>query len=123
MILRLEMKNCNMVLSSKNMSIIIWKKNDKYEYFTREEILFSNQREKIEQVKFPYSPLGKAFVKQTKPIEKQGRKQIDDITNQNERLSALTNKGDHKDNHKDDYKDIYKEIFDKPVKEKFDEIK
>ena len=30
----------------------------------------------IEQAKFTYSPLGKAFEKQTKTIEEQGKKQI-----------------------------------------------
>ena len=38
-------------------------KIDKYEYLTGEEILPSNQRQIIEQVKFAYSPLGKAFEK------------------------------------------------------------
>ena len=37
---------------------------DKYEYLTGEEILPSNQRQVIEQAKFAYSPLGKAFEKQ-----------------------------------------------------------
>ena len=32
-----------------------------YEYFIGEEILSSNQKQIIEQVKFTYSPLGKAF--------------------------------------------------------------
>ena len=40
-------------------------KIDKYEYFTGEEILSSNQRQMIEQAKFSYSPIGKAFEKQT----------------------------------------------------------
>ena len=31
----------------------------------------------IEQAKFTYSPLRKAFEKQTKPIEDQGQKQVD----------------------------------------------
>ena len=31
----------------------------------------------IDQAKFTYSPLGKAFEKQTKTIEGQGKKQID----------------------------------------------
>ena len=35
-------------------------KIDKYEYFTGEEILPSNQRQIIEQAKFAYSPLGRA---------------------------------------------------------------
>ena len=44
-------------------------KIDKYEYLTGEEILPSNQQQIIEQAKFTYSPLGKAFEKQTKTIE------------------------------------------------------
>ena len=51
-------------------------KIDKYEYLTGEEILLSNQKKIIEQTKFTYSPLGKAFEKQTKTIEEQGEKQI-----------------------------------------------
>ena len=52
-------------------------KTDKYEYLTGEEILPSNQQQIIEQAKFTYSPLGKAFEKQTKTIEDQGKKQVD----------------------------------------------
>ena len=37
----------------------------------------SNQPQIIEQAKFTYSPLGKAFEKQTKTIENQGEKQTD----------------------------------------------
>ena len=51
-------------------------KIDKYEYLTGEEILPSNPRQIIEEAKFTYSPLGKAFEKQTKTIEDQGKKQI-----------------------------------------------
>ena len=51
-------------------------KIEKYEYLTGEEILPSNQQQIIEQVKFTYSTLGKAFEKQTKTIEDQGEKQI-----------------------------------------------
>ena len=50
---------------------------DKYKYLTGEEILPSNQQQIIEQVKFTYSPLGKAFEKQTKTIEDQGKKQVE----------------------------------------------
>ena len=52
-------------------------KIDKYEYPTGEEILPSNQKQIIEQAKFTYSPLGKAFEKQTKTIKEQGKKQVD----------------------------------------------
>ena len=51
-------------------------KLDKYEYLTGEEILPSNQQQIIQQAKFTYSPLGKAFEKQTKTIEDQGEKQV-----------------------------------------------
>ena len=52
-------------------------KIDKYKYLTGEEILPSNQQQIIEQAKFTYFPLGKAFEKQTKTIKDQGKKQID----------------------------------------------
>ena len=48
----------------------------KYEYLTGDDILPSNQQQIIEQTKFTYSPLGKAFEKQIKTIEDQGNKQI-----------------------------------------------
>ena len=49
-------------------------KTDQYEYLTGKEILPSNQQQIIEQAKLTYSPLGKAFEKQTKTIEDQGKK-------------------------------------------------
>ena len=51
-------------------------KIDKYEYLSDEEILPPDQRRVIEQAKFAYSTLSKAFEKQTKTIEEQGKKQI-----------------------------------------------
>ena len=48
----------------------------KYEYLTGEEILPSNQQQIIEQAKFTYSPLGKAFKKQVKTIEDQGKNML-----------------------------------------------
>ena len=52
-------------------------KLEKYEYLTGEDILPSNQQQIMEQTKFTYSPLGKAFDKQIKTIEAQGKKQVD----------------------------------------------
>ena len=49
----------------------------KYEYLTGEDILLSSNQEIIEQARFTYSPLGKAFDKQIKTIEDQGKKQVD----------------------------------------------
>ena len=46
----------------------------KYEYLTGEDILPSNQLQIIEQARYLYSPLGKAFYKQIKTIEDQGKK-------------------------------------------------
>ena len=43
----------------------------KYEYLTGEDILLSTQQQIIEQTKFTYFPLGKAFDKQIKTIEDQ----------------------------------------------------
>ena len=51
------------------MSALSWGKTGKSEYLTGEEILPSNQKQVKEQAKFTYSPLGKAFEKQAKPIE------------------------------------------------------
>ena len=59
-----------------------------YEYLTGEEILPSSQRRVIEQGKFTYYPLEEALEKQRKTIEDQGRKHIDAVMNQNERLVA-----------------------------------
>ena len=56
-------------------------KIDKYEYLTGEDILPSGKQQIIEQAKFTYSPLGKAFKKQIKTIEDQGEKQIKAIRN------------------------------------------
>ena len=51
----------------------------KYEYLTGEEILSSDQKQIIEQAKFTYSPLGKAFEKQIKTIEDQRQKQVETL--------------------------------------------
>ena len=46
----------------------------KYEYLTGEDILTSNKQEIIEQARFTYSPLRKAFEKQIETIKDQGKK-------------------------------------------------
>ena len=55
---------------------------NKYKYLTGNEILPFNQQQTIQQAKFTYSPLVKAFEKQIKTIEDQGEKQIKAIQNQ-----------------------------------------
>ena len=64
------------------ISALSSRKIHKYEYLTGEDILQSNQQQIIEQTKFIYSPLGKAFEKQIKTIEDQGEKQIKAIQDQ-----------------------------------------
>ena len=49
-------------------------KIDKYKYLTGEEIFPYDQIRMMEEVNFTYSPLWKAFEKQTTAIEDQGRK-------------------------------------------------
>ena len=94
-------------------------KTDKYEYLTGEEILPSNQQQIIQQAKFTYSPLGKAFENQIKTIEDQGKKQVKAIQDK-----QLVNNDD------EDYKDrsllskerkILKDIYNKKL-DKIEEL-
>ena len=82
----------------------------KYEYLTGKEILPSDQQQIIEQAKFPYSPLGKAFEKQIKTIEDKGQKQVEAL-----KPNATNSKYD-------DNPSISKEIYDKLLDERTDEI-
>ena len=61
-------------------------KINKYEYLIGEEILLSNQKQIIEQAKFTYCPLDKAFQEQSKWIEDQGEKQVDAIENHGKQI-------------------------------------
>ena len=90
-------------------------KIDKYEYLTGEEILPSNQQQIIQQAKFTYFPLGKAFEKQIKTIEDQGKKQVKAIQ---EKQIVNINKDDYKDKlllskEREIFKDIYNKRLDK----------
>ena len=68
-------------------------KIDKYGFFTGEEILPSDQSRIIEQAQFTYSPLGKAFEKQTKTTEEQGRKKLKRLKSmENSQLNLLVKK-------------------------------
>ena len=60
-------------------------KIDKYEYLTGEEIFSSDQNRIIEQAKFSYIPLGKAFV-----LEEQGKKQVEALAFSNPKVQKLT---------------------------------
>ena len=95
-------------------------KIDKYEYLTGGKVLPSNQQQINKQAKFTYSPLGKAFEKQTKTIEDQGKKQVKAIQD-NKQLVNIDN---------DDYKDklllskeseIFEDIYNKRI-DKLEEL-
>ena len=72
--IRLGMKFYGLILIEKRLKYQLYGRIRKYEYLTGEDILPSNQQQIIEQTKFTYSPLGKAFEKQIKTIEDQCKK-------------------------------------------------
>ena len=90
-------------------------KIDKYEYLKGEEILPSNQQQIIQQAKFTYSLLGKAFEKQTKTIEDQGKKQVKAI--QDKQIVNINKNVNYKDKlllskEREIFKDIYNKRLD-----------
>ena len=68
-------------------------KIDKYECLTGEEILPSNQQQIIEQAKFNYSPLGKAFEKQIKTIEDPREKQVETLKPKSKSIKGIFPEG------------------------------
>ena len=91
-------------------------KIDKYEHLTGEEILPSNQRQIVEQAKLFYSPLGKAFEKQSKTIEDQGKKQVKVI--QDKQIVNINKDVDYKDKlllskEREIFEDTYSKRLDK----------
>ena len=66
----------NINRQATKISAILSGKIDKYEFLTGEEILPPDQRGVIEQARFAYSSLGKAFGKQTKTIGEQGKNRL-----------------------------------------------
>ena len=81
---KLEIKNCSTILIEKLQKYqpyLSSGKIDKYEYLTGEEILLSNQKQIVEQAKFAYSPLAKAFEKQILDVLKTLKpKELESIT-------------------------------------------
>ena len=108
----------------KNYNMILIERPQKYPLYHQatisSEILPSNQQQIIEQAKFTYSPLGKAFEKQTKTIEDQGEKQIKAIQPKDFRKSIEKAKLDS-----DDDLNILKQkkIYNELTEEKKTEIK
>ena len=91
----------------------------KYEYLTGKDILPSNQQQVIEQEKFTYSLLGKAFEKQIKAIEDQGEKQIKAIEDQGQVKAIKKYSYDSEDT---SFISKQKEIFNELVDERLEKI-
>ena len=67
--IKLKMKNCNMILTEKQQKQQHYRQVKRvYINIVQVKILSSDQSRIIEQAKFTYSPLGKVFEKQTKTI-------------------------------------------------------
>ena len=114
-----EKLQCDINREAVKISALSSGKIDKYEYLTGEEILPSNQQQIIEQAKFTYSPLGKAFEKQIKAIEDQGKKQIKAIQDQRQIKKIKKYDPDAEDT---PFVSKQKEIFNKIVDERSEKI-
>ena len=79
--IRDEKLQYNINRATAKISALSSGKMHKYEYLTGADILPSNQQQIIQQAKFTYSPLGKAFEKRIKTIEDQGKKQVNALEN------------------------------------------
>ena len=88
-----------------------------YEYLTGKEILPSNQQQIIEQDKFTYSSLAKAFEKQIKTNKHQGQKQVEALKDlkPKEQTKAIVDKSD-------DELLMQKETYDRLLSKRLDEI-
>ena len=100
------------------ISVLSSGKIRKYEYFTGEEILPLEQQQIIEQAKFTYSPLEKAFEKQIKTIEDQRKKQVDALEDLKDHKNRLVNINDYEDKlphlrEGEIFTNIYKKRLDK----------
>ena len=74
--IRDEKLQYNINRESAKISALSPVKFDKYEYLMDEEVLPPHQSRLIKQAKFTYSPLGKAFEKQVKTIEYEGKNKM-----------------------------------------------
>ena len=122
--IRLEVKKqYDLNREAAKISVLSSGKIHRYEYLTGEDILPSNQQQIIEQAKFTYSPLGKAFKKQIKTIEDQGEKQVDALKN----LEDLNKQPVHVNNNYEDKllhskeREIFRNIYYKRL-DKIEEV-
>ena len=106
--IRDEKLQCDINREAAKISALSFRKIDKYEYFTGENILPSDQSRKIEQAKFTYSTLGKGFEKQIKTIEYQGKEQIKTLEGHEKQLVKDNNEKESSMHSKQ--KEIFEEI-------------
>ena len=111
----------NIYREAAKISALSSGKLHKYEYLTGEDILPSTQQQIIEQTKFTYSPLGKAFDKQIKTIEDQGKKQVDAL-NTLKSDNKITIKKYTYDPNDTPFISKQKEIFNKLIDERLGKI-
>ena len=71
-----EKLECNIDREAAKISALSSGKIDRYEYLTGEGILPSDHSRIIEQAKFTYPQLGRAFEKQIKTLEEQGKNKL-----------------------------------------------
>ena len=118
MIIRLEMKNYSTILIEKLPKYQPYHQAKLISMNTGQETLPSNQKQIIEQAKFTYSPLGKAFEKQIKTIEDQRKKQVKALEYlKPKKLEANKDKSDDTE-----MPSMNKEIFNKLSRERIGEI-
>ena len=87
---------------------------NQYEYLSGEEILPSNEQKIIEQAKFTYSSLRKAFEKQMKTIEDQGKTQFDVLKDSKDNREKLIKAIEVKSEDRDDQStaaDIFNDLI------------
>ena len=84
-------------------------------YLTGEEILPSDQSRIIEQARFTYSALGKAFEKQIKTIENQGENQIKALEEHGNQLIKYNDEKKSSEHSKQ--KEIFEELANKIMEE------
>ena len=119
--IRLGMKNCSTILIEKRVKYQLYHLIESISVSISLVKIYqpSNQQQIIEQTKFTYSPLGKAFEKQIKTIEDQGQKQIDaleKLKDQNKQLVNVNDDDEDKLLHSKErklFENIYKKRLDK----------
>ena len=76
-----------------------------------------NQQQIIEQARFTYSPLGKAFEKQVKTIENQGKKQVDALKDLKTKKQTKAITYDDDDEPLGQKGETYNKLFDEKLDE------